>query len=230
MATDFSIEEKTAFNDLVTELDKTVQKQMITKISQHYPKDQFLGEEDDVTADLTTGPVWVLDPIDGTVNFIAQKHDFAVMIAYFEDGVGQFGLIYDVMTDLLYHGGGQFPVKVNQRLLEPFTDKSLNRSLIGVNSGMAIHNYKGIADLGQKTLGIRGIGSAGISISRVLEGRFLAYFSCISPWDYAAGFVMGEKLGYTVCDFQGQKPDFKTRQKVMFVPKSKKDEILRYLK
>ena len=51
------------------------------------------------------GAVWVIDPIDGTNNFVTQKEDFAVMVAYFEDGIGQFGLIYDVMRDHLFRGG-----------------------------------------------------------------------------------------------------------------------------
>lgn len=53
---------------------------------------------------IAQGNVWVLDPIDGTVNFIVQKDNFAVMLAYYEEGVGQFGIIYDVMADILYSG------------------------------------------------------------------------------------------------------------------------------
>ncbi len=230
MAGDFAIEEKSRFDDLVTDLDRDVQNLMIQKIGDRYPQDDFLGEENGVVSDISKGNVWVLDPIDGTVNFIAQKHDFAVMIAYYEEGVGQFGLIYDVMADKLYSGGGLFPVTVNGKELISFEDKPFNRSLIGVNSGMCIQNYRGIADFGQQTLGIRGIGSAGISISRVLEGRFLAYFTHISPWDYAAGSIMGEKLGYTIRDFDGHSPDYKTRQELMFVPKAKLSEILHHLK
>ena len=152
------------------------------------------------------------------------------MIAYYENGIGQFGLIYDVMNDLLYNGGGQFEVKVNDKVLKPFQDRPFNRSLIGANNGMCAQNVMGIADFGRQTLGIRGIGSAGLSICRVLEGRLMAYFSNISPWDYAAGSVMGEKLGYVALDLYGQKPNYKTRQKIMFIPKMKLKEIQRYIK
>ncbi|MDY4511421.1 inositol monophosphatase family protein, partial [Streptococcus hyovaginalis] len=106
----FDIEEKTDQTDLVTSLDKECQALMISRIQEQYPEDHFLAEEDDVAHTISDGNVWVLDPIDGTVNFIAQRDHFAVMIAYYEDGIGKFGLILDVMQDILYRGGGEFPV------------------------------------------------------------------------------------------------------------------------
>ncbi|EHJ52761.1 inositol monophosphatase family protein [Streptococcus macacae] len=229
MTKDLIIEEKTRFDDLVTELDKEVQTLLVDSIHARYPNDCFLAEENNLTADITKGSVWVIDPIDGTVNFVAQGCDFAVMIAYYEEGQGQFGLIYDVMNDVLYSGGGQFDVTANGQKLPPFTDKPLSRSLICVNSSMASQNFMGLANLGCQTLGVRCFGSAGLSICRVLSGRLLAYFSKISPWDYAAGSIMGEKLGYKICDFYGKKPNFETRQEVMFVPKEKLKEIQKYV-
>lgn len=224
------IEEKSGFDDLVTDLDKAVQELMVKRIHSAYPEDHFFAEEDGLVSDIDDGSVWVLDPIDGTVNFIVQGCDFAVMIAYYENSVGQFGLIYDVMNDILYSGGGQFDVTANGKSLPSFHDRPLRRSLIGGNSAMCAQNVMGIADLGRRTLGIRGIGSAGLSICRVLEGRFIAYFSNIAPWDYAAGSIMGEKLGYTVLDLCGHKPDYKTRQMIMFVPQAKLKEIQKYIK
>ncbi|MBW1570994.1 inositol monophosphatase family protein, partial [Streptococcus sp. SPC0] len=108
MQNTFDVEEKSRFDDLVTSLDKKTQKLLIQEIIQHYPDDNILAEEDDVRSPIAQGNVWVLDPIDGTVNFIVQKDNFAVMLAYYEEGVGQFGIIYDVMADILYSGGGHF--------------------------------------------------------------------------------------------------------------------------
>lgn len=75
--------------------------------------DAILAEENDVRHPINQGNVWVIDPIDGTVNFIVQGSQFAVMIAYYEQGIGQFGLIYDVMADQLLAGGGDFEVTLN---------------------------------------------------------------------------------------------------------------------
>ncbi|MGT2799289.1 inositol monophosphatase family protein [Streptococcus marmotae] len=227
---DLIIEEKEHFTDLVTQLDKTVQESLTAKILERYPEDCVLGEESPDHLPLGQGKVWVIDPIDGTTNFIVQKADFAVLVAYFEDGLGQFGLIYDVIEDKLYHGGGQFPVYENDRLLPSFQNKSLKESLIGLNAGLYAQNYAGLADMADHTLGTRSIGSAGISFAHVLTGRLLAQASYIYPWDYAAASILGEKLGYTMMTTSGKKPAFYGREYIIFAPTEKINEIKRYLR
>ncbi|MBJ7540916.1 inositol monophosphatase family protein [Streptococcus sp. SL1232] len=229
MVNELEIEEKTRFDDLVTNLDKETQELLIANIKQVYPDDHILAEENGVHHNITDGNVWVLDPIDGTVNFVAQATHFAVMIAYYENGIGQFGLIYDVMNDLLYSGGGQFDVCVNDKKLSPFKDRPLNRFLVGCNANMFASNYHGLHDMIEQTLGVRVYGGAGISMAAVMAGQLLAYFSYIQPWDYAAAKVMGEKLGYVLLTIEGKEPDFSQRQKVMFVPKAKLSTIQTYL-
>ena len=102
MLSNLQVEEKTRFDDLVTNVDKSTQELLVTKIKKYYPNDNIFAEENGLRHSISDGNVWVLDPIDGTVNFVAQRTHFAVMIGYYENGVGQFGLIYDVMNDLLY--------------------------------------------------------------------------------------------------------------------------------
>ncbi|MGQ9411872.1 inositol monophosphatase family protein [Streptococcus pluranimalium] len=218
MSQEFVIEEKSDETDLVTSLDKQCQELMIQAIRKAYPEDHFLAEENDVTHPIAEGNVWVLDPIDGTVNFIAQRDHFAIMIAYYENGVGQFGLILDVMQDILYHGGGQFDVYANSTKLEHYHHRDFKRCLVGVNAQMYLENTAGVRDFTSLALGIRVYGGAGISMTQVISGKLLAYFSNIAPWDYAAASIMGEKLGYCLLTIEGEKPDFLTRQQVMFVP------------
>ena len=69
MTEDLQIEEKTRFDDLVTNIDKDTQDFMVSRIQANYPDDYILGEENDLYHDVKEGHVWVLDPIDGTVNF-----------------------------------------------------------------------------------------------------------------------------------------------------------------
>lgn len=227
MFSSFEVTEKERFDDLVTSLDEQVQNFLVQRIQSLYPNDAILAEEGNLSHEVVfEGRVWVIDPIDGTVNFVTQGQDFAVMIAYYEDGIGQFGLIYDVIADSLYSGGGQFDVMVNDdRKLMPSESKALERSLIAANSGMYEDNFMGLANLIHKSLGLRIIGSAGISMARVLEGKILAYFSNIYPWDYAAASILGEKLGYQLLTMTGEMPNFKSRQAVMFVPKILIDEF-----
>ena len=107
LADDLEISEKTHFDDLVTNLDREVQDAIIAKIQETFPDDHILAEENDVRHDINDGNVWVLDPIDGTTNFIVQKDNFAVMLAYYESGIGKLGIILDVMNDNLYWGNGK---------------------------------------------------------------------------------------------------------------------------
>ena len=82
---DLQIEAKTDFTDLVTHLDRQVQADMTQKILSRYPDDIIYGEESVNLQPLNQGAVWVIDPIDGTNNFVAQKTDFAVILAYLEE-------------------------------------------------------------------------------------------------------------------------------------------------
>ncbi|MBJ8349521.1 inositol monophosphatase family protein [Streptococcus zalophi] len=224
------IQMKDRFDDLVTNIDKDVQELIINHIKKDYPSDFILAEENNVRHKWNKGNVWVIDPIDGTVNFIAQKTDFVVMIAYFEEGIGRFGLIYDVINDVLFSGGGEFSVYRNQERLSPYQPKELHQMLVISNAKMFAENDHGIADLVSHSLGCRNYGSAGFSMSRVLNGQAWAYFSYIYPWDYAAASIMGEKLGYQLLTLSGEKPNFETRQKMMFFPKVDKKVIEQYIK
>ena len=177
MQEDLQVERKSSPTDLVTRLDKEVQELLVDRIKSSYPEDLICAEEGCLRAAVGQGPVWVIDPIDGTNNFVAQQEDFAVMLAYFEDGVGKFGIIYDVMKGDCYHGGGAFPPCRNNDPLPPFKKKPLQEFLVAGNSGMFESNEWGLADLGRAALGVRVYGSAAISFAKVLSGRLLTYIT-----------------------------------------------------
>lgn len=219
------IEIKGHFTDLATQLDHQVQEMLVAQIIARYPHDLIYGEESEQRSPIKEGRVWVIDPIDGTSNFIAQKTDFAILLAYFEDGIGQFGLIYDVMADKLYHGGGKFPVYENEQLLSPAETKPLSQSLIGINTGLYAQNIAGLANLADQMLGTRSYGSAGISFSHVLSGRLLIHASYLFPWDYAAAAILGQSLGYSLVGFDGQEPSYEGREHVLFLPTTMLAEI-----
>lgn len=229
LSQDLEIEEKSGFGDLVTNMDKDTQDFLISRIKALYPTDAILAEENGVQHDIKDGQVWVLDPIDGTVNFIVQQDDFSIMMAYLEGGVGQFGLIYQVMADRLYSGGGQFPVLCNDQPLPAYQERSTQQALCACNSQMYAHNTSGVRDLLNTCLGVRMYGGAGVSMAKVLSGQLLAYFSNIQVWDYMAAVIMGESLGYCLLTLDGQEPDYQTRQQVMFIPQSKRAEFASYL-
>ncbi|HEM6190372.1 TPA: inositol monophosphatase family protein [Streptococcus suis] len=223
------IEEKASAKDLVTHLDKEVQEFLTIKIKSVYPNDVIFGEEGGDVSSVSQGNVWVIDPIDGTSNFIAQKNDFALMLAYFENGIGQFGLIYDVMQDKLFHGGGKFPVFCNKERLASPSLSSISQTLLGLNAQLYAANQHGLADLANQTLGTRSVGSAGIGFSHVLEGRLFAYASYLYPWDYAAASILGQGLGFSLLSLEANQPSFDKREHVILVANQHLEEVKRYL-
>ena len=228
LSDDLEISEKSHFDDLVTNLDREVQEQILTQILSTFPKDHVLAEENNVRHDIKDGNVWVLDPIDGTTNFIVQRDNFAVMLAYYESGIGKIGVILDVMNDNLYWGDGISAYKNEAQI--HLTVKPLRQSLIGVNTYMYRTNAGGLLDLSHESLGVRAIGSAGIEYVNILEGKIWGYFSNLSPWDYAAGAVLIAPFGYITQQIDGRPLAFEGRQMMMSVPSNQLDKIKAYLK
>ncbi|MGT2706622.1 inositol monophosphatase family protein [Streptococcus panodentis] len=226
---DLDVKQKSSPTDLVTEMDQKIQNDLVKKILARYPEDAILAEENGLRHSIADGSVWVIDPIDGTTNFITQKADFAIMLAYFENGIGQFGLIYDVTRDQLYHGGGLFDVYCNDRKLPFFENKPFSDYLMASNAGMLKHNHWGLADFSRECLGVRVYGSAGISFAKVLSGGLVAYFSYNWPWDYAAAYVMAAKLGFVIQTLDGKEPDFQRQEPIMMAPQSKLKDLQKYL-
>lgn len=98
----------------MTNIDKQVEKYLVTQIKQTFPGSRVLGEEGDRDQDLATyqGLVWIIDPLDGTLNFVKQKDHFASMLAVYENGHEKLGYILDVINDKLYWGGPESGVFV----------------------------------------------------------------------------------------------------------------------
>lgn len=225
----FDVTVKSTQDDIVTSVDIAIQKFLTESIAAFYPKDCFLAEESDDNQLISKGNVWVIDPIDGTLNFVTQKSDFAIMIAYFEEGIGQFGLIFDVMADKLYAGGGSFAATCNGQNLPVFDGRLLNQSLVACNTGMIVQNSHNILALLQDSLGARNYGCAGLSMARVLNNQLWAYFSNVYPWDYAAASILGQSLGYELMTLDGQKVDFTSREMIVFLPSQYKSDVLQLL-
>lgn len=214
------ISQKSSFSDLVTNFDQKVQEIIVNEISQTYPDDKILAEEsgrNTTKFERSKDSFWVLDPIDGTINFIVQQDNFAVMLAYYEQGQPQFGLILDVMADKLYWNDAT-QVFCNEKILS-YKKKSLADSLLAINSMIYRRNLYKLADFSLQSLGVRMRGSAGLAYADLLEGKIVAYFSRLQPWDYAAGGILAGKLGFETRTFEGQEPNLKDCQYVCSLPR-----------
>lgn len=205
-----NVEYKTNFSDLVTNVDKQVEQFFIQKIHKTYEDHHVLGEEGFGDEEVTKeGITWIIDPIDGTTNFVNQQRHFAISLAIYEDGVGQIGIIYDVMSDEMFHCRSGEGAYLNNKRLPMLEKKPLSEALIGINASWLIKNRRIdsriLTPLVNKVRGIRSYGSAAIEIAYVASGRLDGYISLrLSPWDFAAGKLLMAEVGGTITKIDGK--------------------------
>lgn len=208
-----TVSQKSNRTDLVTNIDEETQAFFINKINQHYPNDRILAEEKGFdTIDSLEGRVWIIDPIDGTMNFVLEQENFCIMIAVYEDGIGQLGFIYDVMKDELYWGGKNQGVFLNEEKLQVPKDVALSDGLLGMNAYMYGKNIYAAGEIGHASMGIRVSGCAGIELIAMLKGNHIGYISNLSPWDYAAGLVLLTEFGFYFSNIEGKPLAFAKRE------------------
>ena len=206
------IDSKADANDLVTNIDREVEQFFISRIKQDFPDHKILGEEgfgDDIAS--LDGVIWMLDPIDGTMNFVHQKRNFAISLGIYVDGVGMLGYIYDVMRDDFYSAAKGKGAYLNDERLPQLEITPLEQAVIGISaSWVAPNRYvdnEKIIELVQRCRGTRSYGSAAIELAYVAAGRIDAYISMrLSPWDIAGGMVIAQEVGAVTTNMAGQVP------------------------
>lgn len=198
-------------NDFVTEVDKAAEAAIIGILKEAYPEHGILAEESGVTAGSGRGAEfqWIIDPLDGTTNFIHGLPQYAVSIALAQKGVVIHAVVYDPNRNELYtasKGAGAF---LNDRRIRVSKRTRLSDSLIGtgfpyrvfehVDAYMAIFK-----DLTKKTSGLRRPGAASLDLAYVASGRYDGFFEFgLSPWDIAAGSLLISEAGGLVSDLAG---------------------------
>lgn len=198
-------------NDLVTEMDKQTEVFFISKIKEVFPGHLIIGEEgfgDQV--DTLDGIVWIIDPIDGTMNFVHQKKNFAISIGIYHDGIGEIGLIYDVMADELYQAKrSEGAYKNKQPLVQLKSNLKFEEALLGMNHYFLCENSfvqeTSMQQLVRAVRGSRTYGSAALEFAYVAEGIIDAYLSMrLAPWDIAAGIILVNEVGGVTTNLYGE--------------------------
>lgn len=224
------VEEKQGAADLVTEMDQAVEAFFRKKQQVYYPDHRMIGEEGTHDADSGKGIVWVIDPIDGTLNFVKQKNNFGIMIGIFEDGKPLAGYIYQVMAKELYYGLVGQGVYVNHQPLVPLEVPYLQDSLMVGNVGMFALNYCNSQRLLKSVLGIRAHGSAALEIIEVLRGQASCYLSFrLKPWDFAAGWAICQAAGIKVTQADGSPLSILEASSVIFAYEHIHEEAIQVL-
>lgn len=231
------IETKSNANDLVTKVDKQTENFFAASIRQMFPEHRILGEEGygDELENLD-GVVWIIDPIDGTMNFVHQKRNFCISIGIYQDGVGEIGIIYDVMADMFYsakRGDGAY--KNGVRLPKLQKNVTLKRSIIGINHYWLCQNRlvdeNVMHHLAKTVRGLRSYGSAALEFAYVAEGVLDSYMAMsLAPWDIAAGIVIVGETGGVTTDIDGQKLDLLHKKPVITSNTDIHQDLLSWLK
>lgn len=187
--------------DLVTKYDIEIERYLIGNINEKYPNHSFITEENTANGIIDEGYTWIIDPIDGTTNFINCKKDFAISIALYRKEEPLFGVVYDVMKDDLYVGiskQGAFlnGVKLDEldqniELKQAIVDTSLNTVSI-----LKEHYDSDLVWLAKEIRGHRACGTASLAICKIATGEINVYMSAkLSIWDYAAAAILLTELG-----------------------------------
>ncbi|MFD1319375.1 inositol monophosphatase family protein [Loigolactobacillus zhaoyuanensis] len=224
--THFQVQTKSDRNDLVTNFDKQTENFLVDQIRQNFPNDKIVSEEgfgDQVQT--MQGRVWFVDPIDGTLNFVKQRNDFAMMIGLYEDGRNVLGYILNVMTDELLWGGPEIGLHLNEKVQPLPLDQPLAAGLFGVNGPMFAYNHEHVRDIAFASSGARILGSAGLEFQQVILGRQVGYISRLAPWDVAAGKILAETAGLSVTTIDGDPLDMLKSQVVLVTTRRALPEV-----
>lgn len=200
------IEEK-SLNQLVSYVDIRSEEMLVESLRKITPAAGFITEEDTVENQLS--PLqWIIDPLDGTTNFLFHHYQYAISIALQENDKTIFGAIYLPADEELYWAtpDGAF---FNYDKLKMDDRYPLENTLLA--TGFPYYDFKEIDQyleilkvLMQKTKGLRRMGSAAIDLVYTADNRFNAFFEMnLSPWDVAAGAYIVQQSGGMVCDFKG---------------------------
>ena len=196
-------------NDFVSEVDRQAEDEIIQIVRGAYPDHTILGEESGNRPGRDSDWTWVIDPLDGTTNFLHGFPVFSVSIAIKHRGRLEHGVVYDPLRNELFtasRGGG---AQLNNRRLRVSSLKSLDGALIGTGfpfrEGHNLDLYlKMFAAVTRKTAGVRRAGSAALDLAYVAAGRMDGFWEMgLKEWDIAAGVLMIQEAGGSVGHFDG---------------------------
>ncbi len=198
--------ETKSLNSFVTYVDKNSEKYIVEKLKELLPDAGFIAEEGTETkqADIYN---WIIDPLDGTTNFIHGLEPFAVSIALQENNEIVLGAVYEAGKDECFYAWKNSPAFLNGNKIQVTKTDKLSDSLIA--TGFPYYDFsenkpilESLEFFMRNSHGIRRLGSAATDLVYVACGRLEAFYEYgLSPWDVAAGAFIVQRAGGKVCDF-----------------------------
>lgn len=196
------ITSKTGIQDLVTEMDKNTELFLRNELIKLTPGCSFIGEEGNKEP---SDSMWIIDPIDGTTNFINAHDNYAITLAYFKDKKPVLGITYDVDQDTMYWAIANQGAYINENRFIPTKPAPKLEECLWEASLHTIHKHPKLMDLYKKTRGHRNLGSCALSMIRVALGKADFYISDqVKCWDYAGSHIFIQETK----NYYWQKEDF----------------------
>lgn len=194
-------------NDFVTEIDRTSERMITRALRKAFPDIGIYAEESGVAG--SEHGFWIIDPLDGTTNFIHRFPVVAISVALFENGRTVLALVYDPLRDELFEAARGEGASCNGKTIRVSGTGELLNSLLGTGFPFSVHRYIDpyLAAFRELFLGCRGMrrtGSAALDLCYVAAGRLDGFWELyLKPWDMAAGALIVEEAGGDVTDFFG---------------------------
>ncbi len=196
-----------ARHDYVTEIDRSSEKQIVREIKRYHPDHSILGEEGGADGDSEFK--WIIDPLDGTSNYLHGIPHFGISIALQIKGRTEHAVVYDPMRDEMFSASRGSGAHLNNTRIRVSKRNSLDTAILATafpfRQRGQMATYTGIfSDVFKKIEDIRRNGSAALDLAWVGAGRMDAYFEIgLKPWDVAAGALIVREAGGVVTDFDG---------------------------
>ncbi|MDR1661974.1 MAG: inositol monophosphatase [Azoarcus sp.] len=220
--------ESKAPNDYVTEVDRAAEAAIIGVLREAFPEHGILAEESG-----RSGPeegrggefVWIIDPLDGTTNFIHGFPQYAVSIALTREGAPEHAVVFDPVANELFTASRGRGAYMNDRRIRVSRRQRLADALLGTGFPFRqfdhIDAYLGMfRELTRKSVGLRRAGAAALDLAYVASGRLDGFWEIgLAPWDMAAGALLIQEAGGFVADFDGGSHFLKSGNLVAGAPK-----------
>jgi myo-inositol-1(or 4)-monophosphatase len=205
-----AVREKAA-NDYVSEVDKEAEQTIIRTLLEAYPKHSILAEESGVSNTQAQSEYqWIIDPLDGTTNFIHGFPQYAVSIALSHKGIITQAVIYDPCNNDLFTATRGVGAYLNDTRIRVSKRLQLKTALVGTGFPFKEHQHieaylNMLRDIMQNSSGVRRAGSAALDLAYLAAGRLDAFWEIgLAPWDIAAGSLLVTEAGGTITDLQGK--------------------------
>ena len=218
--------------NLVTEVDILSEKLILELLKDEYPDYSIISEESNSSV-AASGYTWIVDPLDGTNNYVFGIPFFCVNIALVKDKDILLGITYDPVRDELFRAEKGQGVYLNDSAIQVSRESSLHASLVGLDLGYSYEQSRELLDITNKLWGqvhcLRIMGSASLGLAYVACGRITLYLHrYLYPWDIASGLLLIREAGGKVTDWQGRPASFQSKQ-IIASNQSLYREFMRYL-